>query len=49
MAETSLLLYADEVEKIGMPKKVEFLFDVGSPTAYLAYTQLPSIASNAEA
>ena len=32
-----------------MPKKVEFLFDVGSPTAYLAYTQLPSIASNAEA
>ena len=27
-----------------MVKKVEFLFDVGSPTAYLAYTQLPGIA-----
>lgn len=27
-----------------MPKTVEFLFDFGSPTAYLAYTQLPRIA-----
>ena len=25
-------------------KKVEFFFDFGSPTAYLAYTQLPKIA-----
>ena len=32
-----------------MPKKVEFLFDVGSPTTYLAYTQLPAIANSAEA
>jgi 2-hydroxychromene-2-carboxylate isomerase len=27
------------------PKTVEFFFDVGSPTAYLAYTQLPAIAA----
>jgi 2-hydroxychromene-2-carboxylate isomerase len=27
-----------------MNKTVEFFFDVGSPTAYLAYTQLPTIA-----
>ena len=27
-----------------MGKQVEFLFDFGSPTAYLAYTQLPEIA-----
>ena len=26
-------------------KTVEFFFDVGSPTAYLAYTQLPAIAA----
>jgi 2-hydroxychromene-2-carboxylate isomerase len=26
------------------PKTVEFFFDVGSPTTYLAYTQLPAIA-----
>jgi 2-hydroxychromene-2-carboxylate isomerase len=26
-----------------MSKTVEFLFDVGSPTAYLAWTQLPSL------
>ena len=26
-------------------KMVEFFFDVGSPTAYLAYTQLPAIAA----
>ena len=32
-----------------MSKQVEFLFDVGSPTAYLAYTQLPAIANNADA
>ncbi len=30
-----------------MNKKVEFVFDVGSPTAYLAYTQLPSIVAHA--
>ncbi|HRI19205.1 MAG TPA: 2-hydroxychromene-2-carboxylate isomerase [Burkholderiaceae bacterium] len=27
------------------PKTVEFFFDVGSPTTYLAYTQLPGIAA----
>ena len=32
-----------------MTKKVEFLFDVGSPTAYLAYTQLPAIAERSGA
>jgi 2-hydroxychromene-2-carboxylate isomerase len=26
------------------PRSVEFFFDVGSPTAYLAYTQLPGMA-----
>ncbi len=29
-----------------MPKQVEFFFDVGSPNAYLAYTQLPKIATD---
>jgi len=29
-----------------MTKTVEFFFDVGSPTAYLAYTQLPVIAAS---
>jgi 2-hydroxychromene-2-carboxylate isomerase len=28
-----------------MRRQVEFLFDFGSPTAYLAYTQLPRIAA----
>lgn len=28
-----------------MTRQVEFLFDFGSPTAYLAYTQLPKIAT----
>ena len=28
-----------------MSKTVEFLFDVGSPNAYLAYTQLPGLAA----
>ena len=28
-----------------MTKTVEFLFDVGSPTAYLAWTQLPKICA----
>ena len=28
-----------------MTKQVEFFFDFGSPTSYLAYTQLPKIAS----
>ena len=28
------------------PKTVEFFFDMGSPTAYLAYTQLPAIAQS---
>ena len=32
-----------------MTKFVEFFFDVGSPTAYLAWTQLPNIAENAGA
>jgi 2-hydroxychromene-2-carboxylate isomerase len=32
-----------------MPKQVEFFFDVGSPAAYLAYTQLPRIAREAGA
>ncbi len=30
-------------------KAVEFFFDVGSPTAYLAWTQLPGIAKEADA
>jgi 2-hydroxychromene-2-carboxylate isomerase len=30
-------------------KTVEFFFDVGSPTAYLAFTQLPSIAASRRA
>jgi 2-hydroxychromene-2-carboxylate isomerase len=29
-----------------MNKTVEFFFDVGSPTAYLAYTQLPALAAS---
>ncbi len=32
-----------------MTKQVEFLFDFGSPTAYLAYTQLPKIAAERKA
>ncbi len=32
-----------------MTKQVEFFFDVGSPTAYLAYTRLPKIAAAAGA
>ncbi|MFB4248906.1 2-hydroxychromene-2-carboxylate isomerase [Pseudomonas idahonensis] len=28
-----------------MNKKVEFFFDLGSPTSYLAYTQLPNICA----
>jgi 2-hydroxychromene-2-carboxylate isomerase len=32
-----------------MPKRVEFFFDFGSPTAYLAWTQLPRIAQEAGA
>lgn len=32
-----------------MSKQVEFFFDVGSPAAYLAYTQLPRIAREAGA
>jgi 2-hydroxychromene-2-carboxylate isomerase len=31
------------------PKTIEFFFDVGSPTSYLAYTQLPRIAQAAGA
>ena len=27
------------------PRSVEFFFDVGSPTTYLAYTQLPALAA----
>ena len=29
-----------------MPKTVEFFFDFGSPTAYLAWSQLPSLAAD---
>ena len=32
-----------------MSKQVEFFFDVGSPTTYLAWTQLPRIAEEADA
>lgn len=32
-----------------MSKSVEFFFDFGSPTSYLAWTQLPKIAANADA
>jgi 2-hydroxychromene-2-carboxylate isomerase len=32
-----------------MPKAVEFFFDFGSPTAYLAWTQLPKLAADAGA
>ena len=32
-----------------MTKTLEFFFDVGSPTAYLAYTQLPKLAAEAGA
>ena len=34
---------------ITAPKTIEFFFDVGSPTAYLAHTQLPRIAAEAGA
>jgi len=32
-----------------MPHAIEFFFDIGSPTAYLAHTQLPAIARRAGA
>jgi 2-hydroxychromene-2-carboxylate isomerase len=32
-----------------MNKKIEFFFDVGSPTAFLAWSQLPAIASRHDA
>ena len=32
-----------------MPHSIEFLFDVGSPTAYLAWTQLPGLAKRTDA
>ncbi|HSB21478.1 MAG TPA: 2-hydroxychromene-2-carboxylate isomerase [Burkholderiaceae bacterium] len=32
-----------------MPKPIEFFFDFGSPTTYLAHTQLPRIAAEAGA
>lgn len=32
-----------------MPQPIEFFFDFGSPTAYLAYTQLPRLAADAGA
>jgi 2-hydroxychromene-2-carboxylate isomerase len=34
---------------MGERKQLEFFFDFGSPTAYLAYTQLPQIASECRA
>jgi len=30
-----------------MNKSVEFFFDLGSPTTYLAYTQLPTLCAQA--
>jgi 2-hydroxychromene-2-carboxylate isomerase len=32
-----------------MSKSVEFFFDVGSPASYLAWTQLPSLCTQAGA
>jgi 2-hydroxychromene-2-carboxylate isomerase len=32
-----------------MRRKVEFFFDVGSPTTYLAWTQLPALCAKADA
>ena len=32
-----------------MPKTIEFFFDFGSPTSYLAYTQLPRVGADAGA
>ncbi len=32
-----------------MSRKVEFFFDVGSPTTYLAWTQLPALCAKADA
>jgi 2-hydroxychromene-2-carboxylate isomerase len=32
-----------------MNKTIEFFFDFGSPTSYLAYTQLPKLAADAHA
>src|SRR5580765_1515586 len=32
-----------------MAKQVEFFFDVGSPTSYLAWTQLPALCAQAGA
>lgn len=32
-----------------MPKTIEFLFDVGSPTTYLAHRRLPAIAARTDA
>ena len=32
-----------------MSKQIEFFFDFGSPTAYLAWTQLPKIAAECRA
>jgi 2-hydroxychromene-2-carboxylate isomerase len=32
---------------MSQPRSLEFFFDVGSPTAYLAWTQLPAIAQEA--
>ncbi len=29
-----------------MDKRLEFFFDFGSPTSYLAYTQLPKLAAD---
>jgi 2-hydroxychromene-2-carboxylate isomerase len=31
--------------RFDMPRQIEFFFDFGSPTSYLAYTQLPRIAA----
>jgi 2-hydroxychromene-2-carboxylate isomerase len=42
------MLHHSHLVRLGpdtMKKTVEFLFDVGSPTAYLAWTQLPGICA----
>ena len=32
-----------------MNKRVEFFFDIGSPTTYLAWTQLPALCAQMNA
>jgi len=44
-----LVIHNDNKEGSPMSKSVEFYFDFGSPTSYLAYTQLPGICAAAGA